>query len=253
MTSTPPPPLPADAALFIDVDGTLLEIASRPELVRVPPELPRLLERLQRERDGALALISGRRIADLDRLLRPWRGAAAGLHGAERRLPGGTCLPPGESLADQAAAAALARLRPHLLALVRSAPGTWLEDKQATLALHYRDAPEQGTVLHGAVERLLADAGHGLRLIAGKMVLELQPRHHGKGRAIAGFLADPPFHGRVPVFLGDDATDEDGFAEINRRDGVSIRIGAPLPSTAAAYLLPSVAAAIGWLAGTQPP
>ncbi len=244
-----PPALDRDAALFIDADGTLLDIAPRPDLVRVPSELPPLLTRLAAERDGALALVSGRRLDDLDRLLRPWQGAAAGLHGVERRRPDGSLAPSGHSSDDIAAARALDRLRPGLIALAQGVPGVWLEGKGQTLALHYRAAPEKAAAICDAVERLVHEAGDTLRLIAGKMVVELQPGHHGKDGAIAAFLAEPPFRGRVSVFLGDDTTDEDGFAEVNRRDGVSIRVGPPIAATAALYGLPSVAAALRWLAG----
>jgi trehalose 6-phosphate phosphatase len=231
-----PPPLDRRCALFIDVDGTLLEIAPRPNLVQVPRQIPALLDRLAQQRGGALALVSGRPLAELDRLFRPWRGAAAGLHGAERRRADGSQAPSGDDPADHAAAAALAALRPGLHALAQASPGLWLEDKGLTLALR--------------VERLRREAGDTLRLIAGKMVVELQPSHHGKGRVIAAFLAEPPFCGRCPVFLGDDTTDEDGFAEINRRGGVAILIGPQLAATAAPYALPSVAKALKWLAGT---
>jgi trehalose 6-phosphate phosphatase len=249
-----PPPLDRQSALFIDLDGTLLEIAPRPELVRVAPELPLLLERLAAERDGALALISGRRIAELDRLLRPWRGAAAGLHGAERRRPDGSCVA-GDGGPDAAAAsAALDRLRPRLGEMAGRSPGVWLEDKGRTLALHYRAAPDKAGEIRAFVESLMQEAGACLRLIAGKMVVELQPRYIGKDGAIAAFLAEPPFRGRRPVFLGDDTTDEDGFAEVNRRRGLSIRVGAAEPTataTAACYALPSVAAVLGWLASDR--
>ncbi len=240
-----------NTALFIDVDGTLLEIAPHPDLVEVPPGLPHLLERLAGERDGALALISGRPIADLDRLFRPWHGAAAGLHGIERRRPDASRAESGASPADRAAAAALDRLRPELQALACQRPGVWIEDKGRTLALHYRVVPEAGPEIRDRTERLLREHGDGLRLIPGKMVVEFQPGHHGKGGAIAAFMAEPPFSGRMPVFLGDDTTDEEGFAEVNRRDGVSIRVGAPLATTAAAYGLPTVTAALDWLAGSR--
>jgi len=248
---TAPPPLDRDAALLIDVDGTLLEIAPHPDQVEVPPGLPRLLERLAGERDGALALISGRPIADLERLFHPWHGAAAGLHGIERRRPDGSRVDSIAGPADQAAAAALDRLRPELQSLERRQPGVWLEDKGRTLALHYRAAPEAGPEIRERAERLLRERGEGLRLIPGKMVVEFQPRHHGKGGAIAAFMAEPPFRGRVPVFLGDDTTDEEGFAAVNRRGGLSIRVGAPLATSAAACTLPSVTAALDWLAGTR--
>ena len=243
-----PPPLDRRAALFIDIDGTLLDLAPRPELVRVPADLPFLLNRLTEERSGALALISGRRLADLDRLFRPWRGAAAGLHGMERRRADGSSVSGGERPQDQAAATALDQLRPVLDRMARRLPGVWLEDKGQTLALHYRAAAEQGAEIRDLAERLVADAGGGLRLILGKMVIELQPRDHGKGRAIAAFMAEAPFHGRQPVFLGDDTTDEDGFIEVNRRGGLSIRVGEPGAKTAAGFTLPAVAATLSWLA-----
>jgi trehalose 6-phosphate phosphatase len=246
-----PPPLDRDAALLIDVDGTLLEIAPHPDQVEVPLGLPQLLERLAGERDGALALISGRAIADLDRLCHPWHGAAAGLHGIERRRPDSGRVDSIAGPADQAAAAALDRLRPELQALERQQPGVWLEDKGRTLALHYRAVPEAGAAILDRAERLLCEQGDGLRLIPGKMVVEFQPRHHGKGGAIAAFMAEPPFRGRVPVFLGDDTTDEEGFAEVNCRGGLSIRVGAPFATSAAAYTLPSVTAALDWLAGMR--
>jgi trehalose 6-phosphate phosphatase len=248
---TQPPELDRKAALLIDVDGTLLEIAPRPELVAVPSGLPDLLQRLAGERSGALALISGRPIVDLDRLLRPWQGAAAGLHGIERRTADGDGAAGGDSEADRAAAAALERLRPELAALAGQQPGIWLEDKGRTLALHYRAAPDAGAAIGDAATRLLREHGEVLRLIPGKMVVEFQPRHHGKGSAIAAFMEEPPFRGRVPVFLGDDTTDEEGFAEVNRRGGISIRVGPPIGGSAAIYELPSVTATLDWLAGSS--
>lgn len=245
---TAPPPLDPHWALFLDLDGTLLEIAPRPDLVRVPPGLPGLLRRLAEQRDGALALISGRSLAELDRLLRPWRGAAAGLHGAERRRADGTPVESGEDAADRAAAAAIDRLRPAMTALAGGWPGALLEDKGRTLALHYRAIPEKEREIGGAVTRLSESEAAALRLIAGKMVFELQPRHRNKGAVIAAFMAEAPFHGRRPVFLGDDTTDEDGFAEVHPRDGLSIRIGGAA-ETVARYDLASVAEALRWLAG----
>lgn len=247
-----PPPIDRASALFIDVDGTLLEIAPRPELVRVPRQLPALLRHLGDQRAGALALISGRPLNDLDRLLRPWRGAAAGGHGAERRRVSGDVVPAGDGPVAAAASAALDRLRPPLRAMAGRLPGLWLEDKGMTLALHYRAAPDKEAEVRGFVEGLLAAAGGCLRLIAGKLVVELQPSDIGKGTAIAAFLAEPPFRGRRPVFLGDDATDEDGFAEVNRRGGLSIHVGGPGTATVAGYALPSVAAVLDWLAASPP-
>lgn len=246
---TSPLPLGPDAALFLDIDGTLLEIAPRPELVHVPPTLPMLLDRLAARRGGALALVSGRQLTDLDGLFRPWRGAAAGVHGAERRRADGSLVMQHDSPADLAAAAALDRLRPVLADAARLLPGVLLEDKGRSLALHYRATPERGPEILDLARSCVPQNDDCLRLIAGKMVVELQPRFYGKDRAIAAFMAEPPFQGRVPVFIGDDTTDEDGFAEVNRLGGVSIRIGGPAP-TAAVYSLPSVSAALGWLAGS---
>src|SRR5437588_4168148 len=132
------PPLDGRAALFLDVDGTLLEIAPRPELVRVPGGLPALISRLSAQREGALALVSGRPLTQLDRLFEPWQGAAAGLHGLERRRADGVL----ERVLDSASATALERLRPKLAALAAKGTGLTLEDKGGTLALHYRGAPE---------------------------------------------------------------------------------------------------------------
>jgi trehalose 6-phosphate phosphatase len=246
---TPPPPLDPDAALFLDVDGTLLEIAPRPELVYVPPTLPALLDQLAARRGGALALVSGRQLADIDNLFRPWRGAAAGVHGAERRRADGSLVLQTDSPADLAAAAALDRLRPVLADAARRRPGVMLEDKGRSLALHYRAAPERGPEILDLARTCFQQGDDCLRLIAGKMVVEVQPRFYGKDGAIAAFMAEPPFRGRVPVFVGDDTTDEDGFGEVNRMGGVSIRIGGPAP-TAAVYALPSVSAALEWLAGS---
>jgi trehalose 6-phosphate phosphatase len=229
------------AALFLDVDGTLLEIAPRPDLVSVPPGLPALIERCARARGGALALVSGRPVVDLDRLFRPWRGAAAGLHGIERRGADGVLrrIPLGDG------AAALDRIRPRLFALAQQIPGLLVEDKGATVALHYRAVPQSEPAVIAAATALLPPA---LRLIPGKMVVEFQPRAGNKGAAVAAFLGEPPFLDRPPVYLGDDTTDEDGFAEVNRRGGLSILVG-PRRDTAATHHLASVAAALAWLAG----
>jgi trehalose 6-phosphate phosphatase len=232
--------------VFLDVDGTLLEIAARPELVRVPDELPTLIARIAEERQGALALISGRPLAQLDGLFPPWQGAAAGLHGVERRRADGTL----DCVLDSVTAAALDRIRPNLAALARSDSRLILEDKGGTIALHYRAAPERETEIRGYAEALRHDTEAQLRLIAGKMVVEFQPLHVNKGLAIAAFLGEPPFLGRSPVFVGDDATDEDGFAEIRRREGIGVRVGPPR-QTAATHSLPSVAAVLAWLARTE--
>jgi trehalose 6-phosphate phosphatase len=241
-----PPPLDAGAALFLDVDGTLLDIVARADLVQVPSELPGLLARTASQRGGALALVSGRPLDQLDRLFRPWRGAAAGLHGIERRRPNGTV----DRRIDAVAATALEQVRPRLAALAAADNGLILEDKGATVALHYREAPDRAAEILAAAQALQHETAAALRLIPGKMVVEFQPRGADKGTTIAAYLAEAPFRGRIPVFVGDDVTDEDGFAEIDRRRGLAVRVGQPA-ETRAGHALPSVAAVLAWLAGDQ--
>lgn len=239
-----PPPLDRAAALFLDVDGTLLEIAPQPTLVKVPPHLPVLLARLGEARGGALALVSGRALADLDRLFRPWQGAVAGLHGAERRRTDGNR---DSDLEDGASEAALDRVRPSMQALARGLPGTLIEDVPGNVTLHYRAVPDREGEILAVAARLARQEEAALRLITGKMVVEFLSRRHGKDGAIAAFMAEPPFRGRRPVFVGDDTTDEDGFAEINRRDGISIKVGAADAPTIAHYRLADVGEVLAWL------
>ncbi|MBV8935013.1 MAG: trehalose-phosphatase, partial [Alphaproteobacteria bacterium] len=148
---------------------------------------------------------------------------------------------------DRGSAMALDRLRPKLTALARAESGLSVEDKGGTLALHYRAVPHREAEIRAFAEALQHESASVLRLITGKMVVEFQPRGANKGQAIAAFLAEPPFTGRRPVFIGDDTTDEDGFDEIRRRGGIGIRVGLPCP-TAAGYCLPNVTAVLAWLA-----
>ena len=187
------PPLPkADErwAIFLDVDGTLVSIAPTPDAVRVDPSLLPLLDRLSRDCEGAIALISGRPIAQIDALFRPLTLPAAGLHGLERRHGDGSHPVP------EAAAAAIVRLRPMLAAYAAHRPGVLFEDKGQSLALHYRLAPRYGSAIRRIGRYLVRGAGNELRLIDGDNVIELQPRGSDKGKAIAAFLAEPPFTGR---------------------------------------------------------
>jgi trehalose 6-phosphate phosphatase len=237
-----PPRADYRAAVFLDVDGTLLEIAPRPDLVRVPCRLPVLLAEIATVGGGALALVSGRPLTELDRLFPTWRGAAAGLHGIERRRADGSLM----CASDAVAVSALDRLRVPLAAFVREHPGLLIEDKGGTVALHYRNLPQAASEIRALAESLCRAAGLALRPIFGKMVVEFQPRTASKAGAIAAFMVEPPFLGRCPLFLGDDTTDEDGFVEVNRRGGVSVRVGPPA-ATVARYGLASVSAALEWL------
>jgi trehalose 6-phosphate phosphatase len=212
------------SALFLDVDGTLLEIEPRPEDVVADETLCAILHRLEVSLAGALALVSGRRIDDIDRIFAPMHCVAAGLHGAELRLPDGTRVEAPSTIMDA--------LRPKLRAFVTAREGARLEDKGATLAVHYRQKPElEAEVL--AFLRPLAQGG--LAVQKGKMVAELKEARHDKGKAIEAFLALPPFAGRRPVFIGDDLTDESGFGLVNTQGGLSIRVGPSDVATDAHY------------------
>ena len=235
-----PPPLETRHALFLDFDGTLVEIASAPDRVQVEAQLPELLGALARRLGGAVAVVSGRPIEELARLLHPFAGGLAGLHGLERRAPDGRLTRP-------AAAASLVRARTLLADFAAVRPGVLLEDKGAGLALHFRGAPSTATACREAARRAAALVGEGMALIEGKMVVELRPREADKGRTIATFLAEPPFRGRQPVFVGDDRTDEDGFTMVNRLGGISVCVGARA-DTVASYRIPSVVDVLDWLA-----
>jgi trehalose 6-phosphate phosphatase len=213
---------PLEAAFFFDFDGTLVELAATPDGVVVKPAVVDLLTGLRRAAHGALALVSGRGVDSIDALLASDALAdipVAGLHGAERRDANGDMLRIGFD--DPR----LARIERELEKIVGANPGMLLEIKGAALALHYRAAPEREAVARAATERLVADYSDAYVLQPGKMVYEIKPKNVDKGRAIDAFLNEPPFAGRMPVFAGDDLTDEKGFALVNARGGVSIKVG----------------------------
>jgi trehalose 6-phosphate phosphatase len=233
-----------DWALFLDVDGCLVDIAPSPDAVVVSPELPALLERLTERFGGALALVSGRPLAELERLFHPARPAAAGQHGLEWR--GRPPLPHPEGFAA---------LDAPLAAFTAAHPGVLLERKSHGFALHYRAAPAAGAGALALARRLAGTTRPELRVMPGKMVVELRMAGADKGTAIHSFMSTAPFHGRVPVFAGDDVTDEDGFAMVNAMGGHSIRVGATgigpqaAPGTAARWTVPDAPAFRRWLAG----
>lgn len=206
-------------ALFLDVDGTLLEIERHPGDVRATPRLRQLLAAAARSLGGALALVSGRSIASLDGIFAPLSLPAAGLHGLERRDARGHVHYPA-GYAERIAAA-----RRGLMDFVQSEPGLLLEDKGAALALHYRNAPGLAEACRARIEIARKSAGEDFHVQQGKMVLELKPSGQDKGSAVTAFMNEMPFRGRQPVFVGDDATDEDGFRAVNAMGGLSIRVG----------------------------
>lgn len=226
-------------ALFLDVDGTLLPIVERPDQVRVPFSLLETLRHLRDSFLGALALVSGRAIADLDSLFDPLALPAAGVHGLEmRRGNGHHYRSSNESLLEP--------LRRPLTAFAEQTPGLLLEDKGLSLALHYRLAPERETEVARRIDELLGDSLPALEVTQGKMVFEVKPAGCNKGTAIVAFMEEPPFFGRKPIFLGDDITDEDGFAAVNQLDGISVKIGCTGASRAQ-HRLPNEAAVHSWL------
>jgi len=225
-------------ALFLDVDGTVLKIAPRPDAVEVSGSLRAILDRLRPLLGGALALVSGRTIADLDYLFAPLRLPAAGLHGLERRDARGR-------MCREHTAADLGEIRMALGKFALDHPGVMVEDKTHAVAVHYRQAPKAKSKLRAEVRRL-TEPRPDLQILDGKMVFEIRPHGVDKGTAIKAFLAEPPFVGRLPIFLGDDVTDEDGFAIVNDLGGHSIRVGGKA-KTAARFRLRNVAAVIDWL------
>lgn len=228
----------SDWALFLDVDGTLVEIAETPDAVKPDKRLPGLLEEISGFLNGAVALISGRPLDTLDIFFAPLRLPAAGLHGLEYRDASGTVHHPVISPAVRSAAESA-----HNFARTRE--GLLVEDKGATVALHYRQNPGlEADVLAFADAQLAALSGISVQ--RGKMVAEIRPEGSDKGSIIRTFMAEQPFDGRVPVFIGDDITDEAGFAVVNELGGQSIRVGAS-PQSLARHHIESVAALLDWL------
>jgi len=215
----PPDPATAPWCLFLDVDGTLLDIAPTPDAVRVEDSLKELLAATSDALRGALALVSGRSIATLDALFAPHRWPAAGLHGIERRDATGSV----HLAAPDASALGVAR--EALAAVVALAPGALLEDKGRTLALHYRAIPEREAELRRAVRAVADRLGDRYHVLEGNRVLELKPAAATKADAIRAFMGEMPFAGRRPIFVGDDLTDLDGFAAVERAGGLSVAVG----------------------------
>ncbi len=227
-------------ALFLDVDGTLLEIAATPHAVIVPDPLKLALDALSSRLHGALALVSGRSVETLDALFAPYRFSAAGIHGCELR-PAGSAIEYPAVDATQLAAA-----RDALNAWTQQHPGTLLEDKRHALALHYRLRPELETAALDAILPVLATLGDTYELQRGKSVYEIRPMAYTKGSAIRSFMRAAPFAGRTPMFIGDDITDESGFAVVNDLGGVSVCVGEKEP-TAARYRFADVDTVTRWL------
>jgi trehalose 6-phosphate phosphatase len=227
-------------ALFLDIDGTLIELAPTPEAVELPPTLIPLLQRLAHQLEGAIAFVSGRTIDAIDRLFAPLKIPAVGVHGAEIRGPD-RHVAADRGLKDQIQAA-----EPALREAVAGMRGVVLENKHSALALHYRSVPERGREVLKIAELLVGNMGSQFAVLMGKCVVEIRPRHLTKGTAIDSLMQQPPFHGCTPIFAGDDCTDEDAFEVVNRLGGVSVHVGAATP-TRARHRLTSPDELRGWL------
>jgi len=236
----PRPPAPADDwALFLDVDGCLLDFADAPDAVTVPHSLRDTLSTLAHRLHGAVALVSGRSLASIDALFAPLQLPASGLHGVEQRSSQRTQPAPLPPLALDA-------IRAEAGQIVLAYPGAVVEDKGVALGLHWRAAPQAADAL-----RTFADVAlprlPGYCLQHGDSVVELRPASTDKGSAILSLLDEAPFRGRLPVFIGDDLTDESGFAVVNAKGGLSVLVGRREPS-AAHYGLADPGAVRRWLA-----
>ena len=203
-------------ALFLDFDGTLVDLAQQPEDVVVPPSLVATLRDLHAYLGGAVAVISGRPMEQLDAFLAPLRLPMAGVHGSERRAADGTLSLHATYPLDEVQRAAQALADQH--------PALRLESKRGSLALHYRQAPQLEALCLDTL-RAAVEASPGLTLMRGKMVVEAKPGGASKGMAIDAFMHEEPFAGRQPVFIGDDFTDEVGFTVVQRRGGMGVKVG----------------------------
>lgn len=222
------PPLPDVGdrhwAWFLDVDGTLLEIEKHPDLVAADRSLLRLLKRLNRACDGAVALISGRSLEQLEAIFNPLTLATGASHGLELRTPNGAIRQLGKAVPAPTAE--------RIAAFTARHEGLLLERKSVSLSVHYRERPDLEDEVLRTLQEIHAGMDSGFRLLRGKMVVELTPAAANKGSAIKSFMEMPPFAGRKPVFVGDDVTDEDGFTMVNAMGGLSVRIGNPDGSAA---------------------
>ena len=238
-----PPPLQALPgngkrwALFLDFDGTLVDLASSPDRIQVPRGLPQLLERLFGRFAGALAVFTGRSLSDLDRHL-GLRLPAAGQHGVQRRMEAGVT-------PREVSVPALDRARERVHELAEAWPQLLVEDKGSTLAVHYRAVPEAGARVHALLREIVAASGRELEIQEGKYVYELRPAGIDKGVALEAFLRVPPFSGRLPLAVGDDVTDETAFAAALRAGGAAVKVGAG--ESRAAWRLDTPRSVRAWL------
>lgn len=221
LASRPPPVPPCDQlyCLFLDFDGTLIEFAPTPEEVQPDASLVALLTETCSLLGGALAIVSGRSVDTMDRLLAPLRVPVAGVHGYERRAADGGFYRPTPH------AAKLAALRDDLAQFVAARPGLLLEEKSAGLAVHFRRVPYLQGAVRSQLESGVASLGAEFELLEGDAVIEVKSATHNKATAVEAFMQEAPFAGRSPIYIGDDNTDFDGFAAVSRHGGMAIGVG----------------------------
>jgi trehalose 6-phosphate phosphatase len=218
-------------ALYLDVDGTILDLALTPDRVEVPEWLVPTLQRLADQLDGAVALVSGRTVRAIDALFNPLRLPAVAVHGGQIRLPSGVVL------VDEPLAAALQCAGPLLERAIVPLRGVQLENKHCAMALHYRGAPESGREVLKIAEVVASGLGPQFAVLVGQCVVEIRPRHLTKGAGLQRLMEEAPFRGRTPIFAGDDLSDEDAFQVVNRLGGITLRVGEGAGATAATHRL----------------
>lgn len=205
-------------SLFLDLDGTLLELAEHPDAVSVPTQLPAVLQRLDAKLEGALAMATGRNINVLDGFLFPYRGSAIGVHGTEHRLHGG-------AIVQNVVVPLPTALRHAIADIVRSHPGAFVEDKGSAVAVHERGDTVAAAVLAEELQALCARLAPGWQCLHGRRVVEIKPKSVGKGTGTEWLMQQPPFAGTLPVAVGDDFTDLDMFKTTTRFDGLTVAVG----------------------------
>jgi trehalose 6-phosphate phosphatase len=224
---------PSDWALFLDLDGTLLDVAATPRGVSVPPELVPLLGRLVAGLEGAVGVISGRRVAEIDRFLAPLKLVAAGVHGSELRTAADAAI-------EDAAEPLPAELVEEVNGLSRLTPGVLVEPKRSSISVHYRAAPWAGPLIEAALRRLLERGPDHLILCPGRKVFEVVPLHISKGTALEKLAALPPFRSRRPIMIGDDVADESALEAAVRLGGRGLKVaGEHFPKETAHFAGPA--------------
>ena len=224
---------PTQVALLLDIDGTLLDIALTPHDVRVPPALRKTLAILKESTNGAIALVSGRSLSDIDLIFAPLKLSAVGGHGAEIRVgANGKANGVQSRFIDR-------KTRSRLIEVAEVDEGVIMEDKGYSVALHYRLAPDKQRAIEDAVAAICGELPAGtVEILPGKAVIEIKKSGFNKGTALRALMAQQPFAGRKPIFVGDDVTDEAAFAVVPEFDGMAISVGRMVPGVAQRFETP---------------